>query len=81
MEKCTITGYIVFMNFIHVGITLQHNKEREYDRKKNYWKTYRKKRFASNNFQLLNLQIEFAVKGITCIICSLVIIWIFNNLH
>ena len=81
MEKCTITGYIVFMDFIHVGITLQHNKERKYDRKKELLENLSKKRFASNNFQLLNLQIEFAVKGITCIICSLVIIWIFNNLH
>ena len=53
MEKCTITGYIVFMNFIHVGITLQHNKERKYDRKKELLENLSKKRFASNNFQLL----------------------------
>ena len=50
MEKCTITGYIVFMNFIHVGITLQHNKERKYDRKKNYWKTYRKRGSQATTF-------------------------------
>ena len=38
------------MNFIHVGITLQHNKEREYDRKKNYWKTYRKRGSQATTF-------------------------------
>lgn len=56
------------MNFIHGGITLQHNKKNR--QKKNYWKTYRKE-VRKQQLSLVNLQIEFVVKGITCIICSL----------